>query len=136
MLKLTLEFNTLAELEVAVQRLKGEYTADAEAVPGAKVAAPKPLAKSAPATTPTAETTKPATQATAPAETAAASPSEVAYADLKTAVLVLVGKDQAAAVALAAELGVKNFKVYESPERAGDRAAALAAVNAKIGELG
>lgn len=61
----------------------------------------------------------------------------VPYATLQKAVFALANKSRDAVVALASELklGETRFKFFESEDNAGGRAAALAAVNAKLAEL-
>lgn len=122
----------------------GQRTAKATAAPESTASAPAPTAQSA-------ETAAPAsTAATAPQETAAdpkpvgtpqtASPTAsaasstqpVEYPVLQKAVFTLAGKSREAAAAVAASMGVKTFKELDAA-RWGE---ALAAVNAKIAELG
>jgi len=115
----------------------------------AKVEAPKPPKAAA---TPTAAATKPAksepaaaspSEGNAPAASAApaaapttapaaSSSSEVDYPTLQKAVFALANKDRAAASALVGSFNVKTFKELDS-SKWGD---ALAAVNAKLAELG
>lgn len=122
----------------------GQRTAKADA-PAKTASAPAPAAASAEAAAPastaatapqeTAADPKPAAEPSAPAAPAASpasSPAPVEYPVLQKAVFTLAGKDKAAAMAIAAEMGVKTFKDLPA-----DRwAEALAAVNAKIAELG
>jgi hypothetical protein len=102
-----------------VERAKVDQKAEAPA-------AEKPAGKPAAAPTPAAE----AKTSTAPASTV------VEYKSLQQAVFKLAGKNRQAAVDLTTELGVPNFKIYEAEDKAGERAGALAKVNAKLAELG
>lgn len=127
-----------------VSAASGQRTAKADA-PAKTTSAPAPAAASA-------ETAAPAsTAATAPQETAAdpkpvaepsapvapaaqpaSSTAPVEYPVLQKAVFTLAGKSREAAAAVAASMGVKTFKELDQSKWA----EALAAVNAKIAELG
>ena len=122
----------------------GQRTAKATAAPVSTTSAPAPSAASAETAAPastaatapqeTAADPKPAdTQPTAsPTASAASSTAPVEYPVLQKAVFTLAGKSREAAAAVAASMGVKTFKELDQckwPE-------ALAAVNAKIAELG
>jgi hypothetical protein len=162
-IQVTLNFPTEADLlaffankqatlgNPVAQPAGGQATAKASA-------APAPKAESKATAAPSAETSQQAsTAATTPqatgasegnagaalsaeaqpsvASTAAPASSQtgtVDYATLQKAVFALAGKDKPAAMALATSLGVKTFKDLPA-DRWGE---ALAAVNAKLAELG
>lgn len=88
-----------------------------------KVATPKPDPKPEPAAAPTPAPAPAASTSTA---------SSVEYPVLQKAVFTLAGKSRKAAAEVAASMGVETFKELPA-EKWGD---ALAAVNAKIAELG
>lgn len=108
--------------------------------PEVAATAPAPKPKATPAPTPAAPAPTPPTAAAEPAAAPAprAEPSAPAdegpldYAVLQKAVFQLAGKSRDAAAAVNAAFGVKTMK--ELPEAR--RREALAAVNAKIAELG
>lgn len=86
---------------------------------------------------PKVETPKqePAAATSAQGAAAASTASVVVdYATLQKAVFALANKSREAAGEVAASLGVANFKGFE--QNAEGRSAALAAVNAKLAELG
>lgn len=86
---------------------------------------------------PKVETPKPETAAATSGQAAAAASTASAvvdYATLQKAVFALANKSREAAGEVAASLGVANFKGFE--QNAEGRPAALAAVNAKLAELG
>lgn len=122
----------------------GQRTAKATAAPVSTASEPAPSAASAETAAPastaatapqeTAADPKPVnTQPTAsPTASAASSTAPVEYPVLQKAVFTLAGKSREAAAAVAASMGVKTFKELDQ-SKWGE---ALAAVNAKIAELG
>lgn len=141
--KFTLEFATIDEAITALTKLSadpGSVAANAVSEINArnplpvieepKAEAPKPKAeKTAPA--PAAEPSAPAAPAASTASSDAPAPS-VDYPTLQKAVFTLAGKSREAASAVAQSFGVKTFKELDASKWAD----ALAAVNAKIAELG
>jgi hypothetical protein len=123
-IKMTLEFATADEAIAFLQPRQ----------PSAPVTkAPAPKATATPAATPTASpTASPASSQKPAGEAPKADGAKVEYKDLQQAVMKLAGKSRDEAAALVATFNVKTFK--ELPE---DKwAEALAAVNAKLAELG
>lgn len=135
---------TFASQDELLAFFAGKTATAGEGVKNKEKAAPAPAA-TAPAATETvakpqvnkAEAPKPETAAAPSAQAApgASTASEdVPYATLQKAVFALAAKSREAAGEVAAALGVANFKGYE--QNAEGRPAALAAVNAKLAELG
>lgn len=102
----------------------GKATAKGGAAPGKTAAEKAPSAESAEAAPP-ASTAAASSPAPAPA-------ASVDYPTLQKAVFALAGKSREAAAAVAASFGVKTFKDLPADKWAD----ALAAVNAKLAELG
>lgn len=109
-------------------------TTNAKSQPAASAETAAPASTAATAPQETAADPKPAgTQPTAsPTASAASSTAPVEYPVLQKAVFTLAGKSREAAAAVAASMGVKTFKELDAARWA----EALAAVNAKIAELG
>lgn len=126
----------------SIADLKGEPRPDNQAsAPAVTPGKPKAEKSPTPAPTPAApaptQPTAEAAQAAAPAPKAepsapVADEGPLEYAVLQKAVFTLAGKSRDAAAAINASFGVKTMK--ELPEA--KRREALAAVNAKIAELG
>ena len=134
MISVTLNFKSI---EAARNALLDIPQSDLVGGPEAEVAQEtKPAAKSAPKeqkakTSPAAEPTAREAPAAQPASTPDAS-KPVDYPALQKAVFALAGKSREAAAAVAASMGVKTFKELDESKWA----EALAAVNAKLAELG
>lgn len=143
--KFTLEFATIDEAITALTKLSadpGSVAANAVSEINARnplpvidttaLDAPKPKAeKTAKEPAPAAEPSAPAAPAASTASSDAPAPS-VDYPTLQKAVFALAGKSREAASAVAQSFGVKTFKELDASKWAD----ALAAVNAKIAELG
>lgn len=96
------------------------------------VAAPKSVKKAEAKPAPAAEPAEAPASAASTATPSDSQPTTVEYPVLQKAVFTLAGKSRDAAAEVAASMGVKTFKELPA-EKWGD---ALAAVNAKIAELG
>lgn len=141
--KFTLEFATIDEAITALTKLSadpGSVAANAVSEINARTSlpvidtaaldTPKPKAeKTAKEQAPAAEPSAPAAPA---ASTASSDAPSVDYPTLQKAVFALAGKSREAASAVAQSFGVKTFKELDASKWAD----ALAAVNAKIAELG
>lgn len=146
--KFTLEFPTIDEAIAALTKLSadpGTVAANAVSeintrtpvIEAPKTEAPKPKAEKTASPPAAAASSQPETVAAPPASSPEASASvpaaeSVDYPTLQKAVFALAGKSREAAAAVAASLGVKTFKELDA-SKWGE---ALAAVNAKIAELG
>lgn len=75
----------------------------------------------------------PSVETAAPASTAA---TDVAYTDLQRAILKLHAKDPQATQAIAAEMGLPNFKPLKEDATGERRVQALALIEAKLAALG
>lgn len=110
--------------------------------PAASQPAATAAAKTEAATASPSDAGKPAasTAPTSPSvEVVAADAPVLTYADVAKVATVLAGKDRAAAVAIAGELGVANFKALNDlpeEERPAAFVRAVELVNAKLAELG
>lgn len=151
---LTLEFDTLGEVELASAAVRkafekaglstdGDTYQLVQPTPGLQVTpgkpAPAPAAASGKATVAagaapgmTAAALNPAVvNAVSAPQPSTAAPDKVSYPDLQKAVTALYTLDKKATLAIAAEMGVANFKALGEDQWA----SALAKVNAKIEEL-
>lgn len=135
MIAVTLTFKSIeaaraALLDIPADSLVGG-TASTVPAPKVEEKAPVPEAPAAPPAEVAADP-KPVVEPSEPEAPAAQPASSIEYAVLQKAVFTLAGKSKPAALDLAASMGVKTFKDLPA-----DRwADALAAVNAKIAELG
>lgn len=130
MIKLTLNFSTVAAARKALNELPEDLFAHVGEIAPAPEQEKAPEKKSKPAATqPAPAPAQPEVAAPAPA---AESPSSVDYPTLQKAVFALAGKSRDVAGEVVSTFGVKTFKDLDQ-SRWGE---ALAAVQAKIAELG
>lgn len=144
MIQVTLNFTSEQDLlaffanKKAVVHQPGLPLETGEFIPAAELNKPKTEAKAKPEPKPEAKPTPAAEPAEAPASAAStAAPTDsqtgtVEYPVLQKAVFTLAGKSREAAAEVAQSFGVKTFKELDA-SKWGE---ALAAVNAKIAELG